>query len=39
MKSDLHQKLQDKALIYLRNKSYWVSECEISLEGIIDVGD
>lgn len=38
MKSNLHQELQNKALTYLRNKSYWISEMEISTGmGIIDV--
>lgn len=37
MKSELHQKLQDKGLQYLRNKTYWVSEREISIGWIIDV--
>lgn len=37
MKSELHRRLQDKALMYLRHKSYWVSHQEIAIGWIIDV--
>ncbi len=38
MKSDLHSKLQDRAMDYLLAKSYWISAVEMpTLGGIIDV--
>ena len=38
MKSELHSKLQDRAMDYLLAKSYWISAIEMpTLGGIIDV--
>lgn len=38
MKSDLHSKLQTKALSYLQNKQYWIRAMEMPTPvGIIDV--
>ncbi len=38
MKSELHQKLQDKAIKYLLDKAYWITRQEAqTLGGIVDV--